>query len=257
MKQFELRVKQVELRSNKNGHMVVSGYVNKTESFSEVMGVTKRFIEKISRGAFSRAIQNASRDIDFLAEHNHKQILASTRNGSLTLTEDSNGLFMTAEIVPTTYGKDYFSLIESQILKNLSFGFRTIKDSWKSTASGIYERTISELELFEVSVVRDPAYSQSTISARGINLVTEVDIPVSAIKNKEQNNMKTVHTYGQANKNEKRKFEVEQFKEYVEERNLQGSQQSAAVMGEQVYNGVVKKWKKSPQSLVELVNFLL
>ncbi|MDQ0861606.1 phage major capsid protein [Bacillus sp. V2I10] len=83
---------------------------------------------------------------------------------------------MTAEIADTSWGRDYYELINSGILRNMSFGFRTISDSWKPTASGIHERTIEELELFEISVVRDPAYSDSTISARGIDIV-EADIP--------------------------------------------------------------------------------
>jgi HK97 family phage major capsid protein/HK97 family phage prohead protease len=175
---MELRVQNAELRSSDNGTLTVSGYVNKTEQLSNVLGASKRFVEKIARGAFQRAIQNASRDIDFLAEHDSKKILASTRNNSLTLTEDSQGLFMEAVIAPTTYGKDMYTLIDSGIFKNMSFGFRSIRDSWKAQASGIYERTIHELELFEVSVVKDPAYSQSTIAARSIELIEEPEINV-------------------------------------------------------------------------------
>ena len=47
----------------------------------------------------------------------------------------------------------------------------------KDYSKVIFERTIHELELFEVSVVRDPAYSQSSISARGIDVVEEVKVP--------------------------------------------------------------------------------
>lgn len=174
---MELRMHNSELRSNEDGSMTVSGYVNKTGQLSEVLGTSKRFKEKINRGAFERAIQTAKRDIDFLAEHNSKLILASTRNDSLTLREDEQGLFMEARISPTTWGKDYYQLINDGILQNMSFGFRTVKDSWKSIQPGLYERTIDDLELFEVSVVRDPAYSQSTIASRGIDLVEDVEIP--------------------------------------------------------------------------------
>ena len=200
---MELRVQNAKLHANTDGTMTVSGYVNKTGQLSNVLGVTKRFVEKIAKGAFSRAIQSATRDIDFLAEHKSKLLLASTRNNSLKLTENEQGLFMEAAITPT-WGKDYYELIDSGILRNMSFGFRTIKDSWKLLESNLYERTIEELELFEVSVVRDPAYSQSTIAARGIDLVEDIDIPTELEKqiksNKEENrnNMKTEHRYGTA-----------------------------------------------------------
>ena len=187
---MELRVQDAELRANTDGTMTVSGYVNKTGQLSNVLGVTKRFVEKIAKGAFSRAIQTAPKDIDFLAEHKSK-LLLPTRNNSLKLTEDEQGLFMEATITPTSWGKDYYELIDSGILRNMSFGFRTIKDSWRLLETNLYERTIEELELFEVSVVRDPAYSQSTIAARGIDLVEEVEIPTELDKqiklNKEEN----------------------------------------------------------------------
>lgn len=174
---MELRFQETEIRANEDGTMKVSGYVNLTEQLSNVLGLTKKFKEKIAKGAFAKALKNATKDIDFLSEHDNKKILASTRNGSLELTEDEQGLFMSATIAPTSYGKDSYELIKSGILQNMSFGFRTIKDSWKAIENGLYERTILELELFEVSVVRDPAYSQSTIAARGIDLVEEVEVP--------------------------------------------------------------------------------
>ncbi|UDY80769.1 prohead protease [Geobacillus phage GR1] len=181
---MEVRMQDTEIRASEDGSLTVSGYVNKTEQLSNVLGITKRFVEKIAKGAFQRAIQNAKQDIDFLTEHNNKLILASTRNGSLELREDEQGLFMTATIAPTTWGKDTYTLIKSGIYKNMSFGFRSIKDSWKALENGLYERTIEELELFEVSVVKDPAYSQSTISARGIKLIEDIEIPAELEKEK-------------------------------------------------------------------------
>ncbi|WP_286166180.1 phage major capsid protein [Peribacillus frigoritolerans] len=255
MKNIELRVLNMELRSNKNGSMTVSGYVNKTEQLSNVLGVGKKFVEKIAKGAFNRAIQNATRDIDFLAEHKQEKILASTRNESLTLREDEQGLWMEATIAPTTWGKDAYTLIDSRIYQNMSFGFRTIKDSWRNLEAGLYERTIEELELFEVSVVKDPAYSQSTIAARGMDLVTEVDIPVSTIKKEEQNKMKTVHRYGTTYKNEaeeKRTLDSKAFNAYVagevqeaRDFNLQTTAGGGAVIPETVADIIVEKLEES------------
>ncbi|WP_057912759.1 HK97 family phage prohead protease [Peribacillus muralis] len=173
---MELRVQDVELVSENQDEMIVSGYVNKTEQLSEVLGSSKRFKEKIRRGAFQRAIANKQRDIDFLLEHKSNQILSSTRNGSLHLEEDSVGLKMTAKIAKTSYGKDSYELIKSGILRNMSFGFKNIRDSWKKTAGDLYERTIEELLLYEVSVVKDPAYSQSTIAARSIEIIEDPEI---------------------------------------------------------------------------------
>ncbi|OHR68706.1 hypothetical protein HMPREF3291_08640 [Bacillus sp. HMSC76G11] len=183
---MELRVANSQLAANMDGSLTVSGYVNKTDQYSEILGSVKRFKEKIAKGAFSHAIKSSQKDIDFLQEHDSKKILASTRNGSLVLTEDDQGLYMEATIVPTSWGKDAYEMINSGIFKNMSFGFRAVKDSWKQIESNLYERTIQELELFEVSVVKNPAYSQSTIAARSIELIEEPEIKVQEEKEEER-----------------------------------------------------------------------
>ena len=174
---MELRVQDSKMELNSDGTLTVSGYVNKTNEPSNVLGSAKRFVERIGKGVFTRALENSKRDIDFLAEHDSSKILASTRNDSLTLHEDESGLYMEATIAPTSWGRDAYTLIESGIYRNMSFGFKVVKDKWKSIENGLYERTIEDLELFEVSVVKNPAYSQSTIAARGIDVIEDVEPP--------------------------------------------------------------------------------
>lgn len=173
---MELRVNPVSIEANADGSMTVSGYVNETGQKSKMLGRKDKFIETIAPGAFRSAL-DSGKDIHFLAEHDNNKILASTRNGSLELVEDQRGLRMSATICPTSWGKDYYELIDSGILQHMSFGFRSIKDSWKKSAEGYFERTVNALDLFEVSVVRDPAYDSSSISARGIDVVEDVEIP--------------------------------------------------------------------------------
>lgn len=175
---MELRMNPTSMVTNDDGSMTVSGYVNKTEQKSNMLGRNQKFTEVIKRGAWQKAIE-AAKEIHFLAEHDNSKILASTRNGSLQLREDDEGLYMSATISPTSWGTDYYTLIKDGILNNMSFGFRAVKDAWRNMGNH-FERTVNELELFEVSVVRDPAYSQSSISARGIDLV-EDEVPSTEI----------------------------------------------------------------------------
>jgi len=175
---MELRVNSSSMETNDDGTLTVSGYVNKTGQKSNMLGREQRFQEIIKPGAWTRAIEKA-KEIHFYAEHDKNKILSSTRNGSLQLREDDQGLYMTATISPTSWGKDYYQLIKDGILQNMSFGFRAIKDSWRNMGDH-FQRTVDELELFEVSVVRDPAYAQSSISARGIDLV-EDEVPASEL----------------------------------------------------------------------------
>lgn len=189
--QIEIRLNEVSLESvaaeETNDSLVVEGYVNETNKWSLPMRSKKGpFIETIVPGAFKKALKRNT-DIHFLAEHDSKKILSSTRNNSLTLSEDEKGLKMKATISKTSYGKDYYQLIKDGILGNMSFGFRVIKDSWVQNSKGVLERSISDLDLFEVSVVTNPAYPTSSISARGLDLVEEVDVPEIKEETMEEN----------------------------------------------------------------------
>ena len=187
MEKLELRVMQTSITTD-NTDMIVEGLVNKTESWSHTLGMRKKFREKICRGAFDKAIQTATR-IDFLAEHDSSKLLATTENGSLELWEDSEGLKMRAKICPTSYGKDMYELMKSNLVRHMSFGFRVISDKWKKLSNGTFERTVDALELSEVSVVRNPAYPQSAIAARGIELVEDVNIPEDILEERSQEDM--------------------------------------------------------------------
>lgn len=174
---MELRFQNMNLESDDEG-LVVSGYVNKTEQESKVLGRTKKFVEVIKRGVFQRAINNAQHAIEFLAEHDSTRILASTSNNSLELREDESGLFMSARITPTSWGKDFYELIKTGLYKDMSFGFSVVEQKWEQRIDGTYKRIITEIELHEVSVVKIGAYDNTAISARGID-IEDVEIPTN------------------------------------------------------------------------------
>ncbi|MFB5197883.1 phage major capsid protein [Neobacillus sp. KR4-4] len=236
---MELRTTNLEL-SKSDGDLVVEGYVNKPGSLSQLLGTAKKFKEKIAPGAFKRAIENRSREIDFLAEHDNKLVLASTRNSSLELREDEQGLFMSAKISPTSYGQDYFTLISEGLIQSMSFGFRALKDSW-TRENGVHILTVHELELFEVSAVKEPAYLQSMISARGINLVEEIDVPEL-----EQQNLEEERGMDNMKKIEKRtSTDFAEFLKDGEVRDLQTTANGTSVIPENVADLIVKKMQET------------
>ncbi|MGD6962729.1 phage major capsid protein [Fictibacillus phosphorivorans] len=238
---MELRTNKVELSSD-GKELFVSGYVNKPGQLSQLLGGTRKFKEKISKGAFQKAIENRSKDIEFLAEHNNKLILASTRNGSLSLTEDDEGLFMSAKITPTSYGKDYYELIKSGLIGSMSFGFRALKDSWQHV-EGVAIRTVEQLELFEVSAVKEPAYIQSSIAARGIDLIEKINVPEEQ-KQTERGNLSMEKVI------EKRTMETaeDQFASILKGEvrdNLQMTGHGGAVIPENVEGSIIKKMEET------------
>lgn len=159
-------------------NLKVQGVVNKPEEISELL-TTKRgtkFREKVRKGAFANALEKA-REINFLFDHSIDKLLASTTNDSLSLKETDEGVVMEANIVQTSYGKDAYELIKSGLIGNMSFGFSCIKDSWERMSDGTPLRVLEEISLHEVSCLKNPAYSQSAISARGLDGDEELQIP--------------------------------------------------------------------------------
>lgn len=140
------------------------GYAAKFGVRSENLG---GFVEIVEKGAFSRTLQERSR-IYALIEHTPGRTLGVTEEKTLALREDDDGLAV--EIQPDMESPDVRSLVrrvERREVRGMSFGFRTVRDSFK-TDGDITVRRILEVELFEVSAVTFPAYPQTEIGLRSL-----------------------------------------------------------------------------------------
>ena len=76
----------------------------------------KQWQEIIVPGVFGEALERAfdmGRNIEFLENHDPLKILSSTKNGSLTLEENEEGLYFEARIVKTSWGKDLYLLVKT------------------------------------------------------------------------------------------------------------------------------------------------
>lgn len=156
---IETRANHVELRAEGDGR-TFSGYAS---VFNEP-SLPLPFTEIVKPGAFKRSLQSRNRMM-LLWNHDTSNPLASTRNGSLVLTEDSKGLFVTATLPNTTLGNDVAELVRSGVIDAMSFGFSVRKDSWSQDGNTRY---LEDVSLSEVSLVSTPAYEQTsgTVSVR-------------------------------------------------------------------------------------------
>lgn len=152
----------LEVREGSDG-MTFEGYAAVFNSPSEPLP----FTEVIAPGAFKRSLQGRHRMM-LLWNHDASQPLASTRNGSLRLTEDATGLLVSATLPNTTLGRDIAEQVRSGLTDAMSFGFQVKKDSWSADGS---TRTLHEVALHEVSLVSFPAYegTAGSVSVRSIN----------------------------------------------------------------------------------------
>lgn len=143
-----------EVRALEDGKRTIVGTIP-YNSRSEYMG----FYEVLSPGCFTKSIRE-SKDIRLLLEHDDSRLLARTKNGSLRLSDDEFGLHFEADLPETTDGDNLVEMLRTKLLDQLSFGFISINDKYE-VVGGDEQRTILEARLIEISVVSNPAYSQT------------------------------------------------------------------------------------------------
>lgn len=138
----------------------IEGYAALFDSRSVNLG---GFTEVIQAGAFSRALSGES-PIFAYWNHNSDFVLGSTRSNTLQLSEDSKGL---------RFRLDASRLTEQQLAAvrdgdmRMSFGFAVPRggDAWNADYT---ERTLTEVDLHEVSPVSQPAYEDTSAALRSL-----------------------------------------------------------------------------------------
>lgn len=116
------------------------------------------------------------RDVRLLVNHNIDMIpLARSRNNNanstMQLVVDENGLGIRAnlDVENNADAKALYSAIERSDINQMSFMFVVDKDSWDDLESDHPTRTITGIKrIMEVSAVIFPAYSQTSLQARGL-----------------------------------------------------------------------------------------
>lgn len=156
-----------EFRDNSD-FMSFRGYAAVFNSESEPLP----FRETILPGAFSRSLRSRN-NVKMFVNHNMDQVLASSRAGTLKLSEDNRGLLVEADLPPTTYAKDLSIMMRRGDVDSMSFGFSVPRngDSWNDDQS---QRTLKEVRLHEVSIVTSfPAYAATTAQVRTIDILAQ------------------------------------------------------------------------------------
>ncbi len=141
---------------------VLRGYAAVFNSLSHDLA---GFKEKILPGAFTDSIKK--RDVLALFGHDSLSLLGRMRNGSLSLREDQRGLAFQLRLPRTQLGADIAALVGRSDLSQMSFGFAVPPggDTWSREGTRII-RTLRKVDLFEISIVPEPAYEQTSVTLR-------------------------------------------------------------------------------------------
>ena len=144
----------------------LSGYAIVFDADSHDLG---GFVERVAPSALKRSLNLAATgDLSIFAlwSHDSSQPLGSTRGGKLALAQDDTGLSFeldTARFTPMQLDAARDGDLQ------MSFGFVVRQDSWIQREDGVYERTLLDVDLFEVSPVISPAYPDTTAALRSLD----------------------------------------------------------------------------------------
>lgn len=123
------------------------------------------FREVIKPGAFKRSLDRGD-DVFLLVNHDTDELpLARRSSGTLSVTEDATGLLVEATLDPKNpRAAELASALERGDVDKMSFAFTVAPEGSTRTKDGL--RELRDLNLFEVSVVTWPAYSDTTVGLR-------------------------------------------------------------------------------------------
>lgn len=160
MSRATVQVEELEVREGENGAVTIAGRAAPFNQWSqELRSRNRRFRERIAPTAFDRALGGG--DVVALYQHDTAMPLARTRAGTLRLWKDETGLrFEMAPAMGTTWGRDAVAAVREGLVDSMSFGFR-VSGAGMTEARGegdLYERTLYDVDLREISLVTFPAY---------------------------------------------------------------------------------------------------
>lgn len=148
----------------KDDKVEIEGYVNAIERLSKPLNSrTGRFLERIKKGAFKRALER-NKDVRILLNHDWRKDLGGTKEGNLELTEDNIGLRARAVITD----EEVVETARQGGLVGWSFGFED-RDVAESSEAGMLTRDVKDLDLYEVSLLdrtKTPAYEGTLVNVR-------------------------------------------------------------------------------------------
>ena len=165
MSQVERRIvnNTLELRGKAGEAKTLVGYA---AVFNREATITGFFREQIAPGAFDAAIRED--DVRALFNHDPNYVLGRTTSGTLTLSQDDDGLRYEADPPDTQWARDLMVTVGRGDVNQSSFGFQVVREEWTNpeNRAELPLRTILEARLFDVSPVTYPAYEETSAEAR-------------------------------------------------------------------------------------------
>ena len=160
MRVLQLRSGEFKTREDSE-EMTIEGYFAVFNSNYEIWEGAS---ESIAPGAFTSSIGG---DIRGLTNHDTTLVLGRTKAHTLELKEDSHGLWGKITVNPKdSDAVNTYERVKRGDVDQCSIGFMIRSEETDFGADGSIHWTITDVELFEVSVCTFPAYEETGVSAR-------------------------------------------------------------------------------------------
>lgn len=171
----EYRNMKIEVREVQNPdedeQKIVTGYASTfDEPYKLFDGDGWEYWEIVDRGAFDETDMS-----DVIMQYDHRgRVFARTRNNTLEVTTDDEGLFIEANLGGTEIGRELYEEIRGGYTDRMSFGFTVTGESEdrEKDENGIvkFTRHITKVgKLFDVSAVSIPANDGTSIGVDAVS----------------------------------------------------------------------------------------
>lgn len=135
---------------------VEDGEAGEIEGYGSVFGNVDSYGDIIAKGAFAADIKEGKMPV-MLWQHDSRQPIGIYTE----ISEDKKGLKLKGQInLETQQGREAYALLKQGALKGMSIGFNTRKSSFDEVEK---TRTLTDLELWEVSIVTFPANDRANV----------------------------------------------------------------------------------------------
>lgn len=170
----EMEIKALPIEDGDNGKMVLEGYAIRFEmpaTYKNYGWNGESYTEVVHKGALAKTDMSG-----VVLRYNHSDqvmVMARTKNNSLQLIPDDQGLLIKAELIDTQTNRDLYQAVKEGLIDKMSFAFivRDGGDSWTYSKDEI-KREINDIEkLYDVSIVDFPFYDSTDVHTRTAEMV--------------------------------------------------------------------------------------
>lgn len=140
------------------------------EGYASLFGLKDQGGDVVQKGAYAASLKRAAaagRGVKMLWQHDPTQPIGIWDE----VREDGTGLWVKGRILTEVEkGREAAALLAAGAIDGLSIGYKTVK----AERDGKGQRLLSELELWEVSLVTFPMLPEARVAAKGDALETDI-----------------------------------------------------------------------------------